>query len=96
MLSKANMALLLLLLQNCSQMVMMRVTLVESSYSSGVAVMTQEALKFCFSFFLLMYLDNVPPSQVITVVLEEITEKPSRSVALLFPGVLYAIQNNLL
>ena len=96
MLEMKNLSLILLALQNCSQMLLMRFAVTHNSYLSSTAVVMQEFIKLCISLSFLVIIDGNTPQGVVSLVKQQVFDRPSETAKMAVPGVLYAIQNNLL
>ena len=91
-----NVSLVLLTLQNCSQMLLMRFALVSNDYLSSTAVVMQEFIKLVISLVFMVIIDGNSPGQVVQLLRALVFDRPGETAKMAVPGILYAIQNNLL
>lgn len=96
MVNMKNLSLVLLAVQNCSQMLMMRFAVTHQPYIKSTAVVMQECIKLCISLVFCVVIDGNSPAQVAKIIQTMFTERASETAKMAVPGILYAIQNNLL
>ena len=96
MVNMRNLSLVLLTLQNCSQMLLMRFSLTTRSYAASTAVVMQESIKLMLSLAFIVLVDGHAVSNVWNVLNESIFQRPKETMKMAVPGLLYAVQNNLL